>query len=215
LRKRGGGSLALLIASFALLLAFENVTRIVWGSNTLFFGYLLTEVYQIGSVRFTSAQLLAIGVSASMMFLLHFLLSKTKIGKAMRAVSENQSLAEACGIEVGRITLFVWLITGIYAGIAGSFVGIDSQLYPRMGIDLMLPIFAAAVVGGIGNPYGAMLGAALIGFSTNFGIAINFGAPFGVSLYIPTLYKYAISFVIMILVLIVRPTGILKGRVGD
>ena len=138
----------------------------------------------------------------------------------MRDVSDNRSVAQAAGIDTENIIKWVWFIGNFFAAIGGTLIGLNTQIYPHMGFDIILPVFCTVVLGGIGNPYGAMLGALILGFVENFGLyfnwanIINFGGIFNFvgKIYVPTGYKPAISFAILIITLLIRPLGILGKR---
>jgi branched-chain amino acid transport system permease protein/neutral amino acid transport system permease protein len=134
--------------------------------------------------------------------LLSLFLQRTKLGKAMRATADNFDLALVSGIDTERVVLWTWAIGNALAAAGGVLLGMSVRLQPIMGWDLLLPIFAAAILGGIGSPYGAMVGALLIG------LAEELSTPF-----IHTSYKPAVSLIILVLVLLVRPQGIF-GKVS-
>jgi branched-chain amino acid transport system permease protein len=139
---------------------------------------------------------------------LHVLLQYTDLGRKMRAMADNPDLARVSGIRTGRIRLWTWLIGAGLAGAGGGFLGLYSQLSPRMGFNILLVVFAAVILGGIGSVYGAMLGGLLIGMIDQMTPLLgDVGIPIG------TEYSYAIAFVIMVAVLLVRPNGI-AGEVG-
>jgi branched-subunit amino acid ABC-type transport system permease component len=128
-------------------------------------------------------------------------MKKSKIGKAMRAVSDNKDVAEIVGISSERIYNWSFIIGSAIAGIGGILVGLEQNLQPTMGTNLMIKGFTAAIIGGIGSPFGAVLGSYLLGFSENFGIW-----------YLPSGYKDAIAFVILFIFLLFRPQGILGKK---
>jgi neutral amino acid transport system permease protein len=133
---------------------------------------------------------------------LHFLLQNTKIGKAMRAVADDLDLARVSGINVERIVLYTWLLAGSFTAIAGGMYGLITAVRPNMGWFLILPMFASVILGGIGNPYGAIAGALIIGIAQE------------VSTYwIPTEYKLAVALGIMVLVLILKPQGLFRSTI--
>ena len=131
---------------------------------------------------------------------LHLVLQHTKIGKAMRAMSDNPELARVTGIDTERIIAWAWLAGGALTGASGMFLALDTQLHPQMGWNLLLPISAAAIFGGIGRPYGAIAGGLIIGIAQEYSTFV-----------ISPAYKPAVAFGIMVLVLIVRPGGIFRG----
>ena len=128
------------------------------------------------------------------------MLKKTRMGKAMRASSDSLDLARVSGIDVDRVILWTWVIASALAAVGGIMLGMDTMLREVMGWSLLLPIFAAIILGGIGNPYGAMAGGMIIGLSQEMSVAI-----------IPPEYKPAVAFVIMIIVLLIRPKGVFGG----
>ena len=128
----------------------------------------------------------------------------------MRAVSDNASLAQITGINTEKVIIWTWIIGGSLAASAGVFLCIDTQLQSNMGWDLLLPIFAAAILGGIGSPYGAIIGGLIIGMAEELSSYTWLGD--GTPLLSPG-YKTGVAFAIMVLLLIWRPSGILKGKV--
>lgn len=221
-RIQKGGALALLIASLGLSFILKNTVRAIWGSNPRSYPISLPKIYNFFGTRITSIQLLIIIVTVTAMFLFHIILHKTKMGKAMRATSNNILLAEACGINVDKIIIYVWFICSSFAALGGILISVETLLWPEMGEQLLLATVAATVLGGIGNIYGAIIGSLVIGFAENIILSINWSFLFNLleiqkvsdKMYISTGYKYAISFTILIAMLFLRPTGILKGEKG-
>ena len=157
-------------------------------------------------------------------FLFYFL-QKTKTGKAMRAYSDNTELALLSGIDPDKVVQITWLLVALFTTIAGTLYGLDKGFAPQQYHLLLLPIFASVIVGGIGSPVGAIAGAFLVAFSE---ILLTYAYkkfliyllplsmhPNSLVQLIGTEYKYAISFVILVIVLLIRPTGIFKGKVID
>jgi branched-chain amino acid transport system permease protein/neutral amino acid transport system permease protein len=132
--------------------------------------------------------------------LVHLFLKKTRIGKAMRASSDNMDLAEVVGIDTHRVIIWTWSVGTALAVFGGIMLGVENGLRPPMGWELLLPLFAAAILGGIGQPYGAMVGGLIIGIAQEASTG-----------FISTAYKPAVAFIIMILVLLIRPQGIFGG----
>ena len=118
-----------------------------------------------GGIRATPDQLLSLGVAIVLVVAVHLLLSRTAIGRAMRAVSENPGLAGVAGVEVRKVIRIVWLLGAALACIAGISAGLIVQIRPQMGLDLLLPLFAAAILGGIGSVPGAMLAGVIVGLA--------------------------------------------------
>lgn len=139
------------------------------------------------------------------------MLFRTKMGRQLRAVAANPSLAGACGIDVKRSTDLVWFLSAVLAALGGVLIAANTNVSVNIGFNLLLPIFAAAILGGIGSPVGAILGAAIIGFVENLVVNVNFGAFVGSTAYLPISYAAAISFLVLVLTLLMRPEGLLGG----
>ncbi|MCK5552641.1 MAG: branched-chain amino acid ABC transporter permease, partial [Deltaproteobacteria bacterium] len=137
----------------------------------------------------------------SLVVLLHLFLQRTKMGKAMRATADNMELARVSGIDTERVIIWTWGIGGALVAAGGILYGIDVQLHPYMGWNFLLPLFAATILGGIGNMYGALVGALVMGVAQQVSTA-----------YLLPTYKPAVAFIVMILILLVRPQGIFGGR---
>jgi branched-chain amino acid transport system permease protein len=164
--------------------------------------------------------LITVIVAAVIVVWLWWFLSRTRTGKAMRAYSDNEDLALLSGINPERVVMITWIIAASLATIAGVLYGLDKSFKPFTYFQLLLPIFAAAIVGGIGQPFGAIAGGFVIAFSE---VTITYAykrfleylgmQPDGLVQLLSTEYKFAVSFVILVIVLLVRPTGIFRGRV--
>jgi branched-chain amino acid transport system permease protein/neutral amino acid transport system permease protein len=152
-------------------------------------------------IKIRPDQILILVVVFSLISLLHFYLQKTKMGKAMRATADNAELALVSGIDTERIIVLTWAIGGALAAASGILYGIDVQLHPYMGWNFLIPLFAATILGTIGNMYGALVGGLTIGIAQQVSTAFL----------MPT-YKPAVAFLIMILILLLRPKGIFGGR---
>ena len=169
-----------------------------------------------------STQVITILIALITMTILFYFLQKTKMGKSMRAYSDNEDLALLSGINPNRVVMITWLIVGMLATIAGVLYGLDKSFKPFTYFQLLLPMFAAAIVGGIGNPIGAVAGGYIIAFSEvmltyaykKFFIYLlpEYLEPGGLMQFLSTDYKFAISFIILVIVLIIRPTGVFKGK---
>ena len=170
-----------------------------------------------------STQVLTIIITVIVVSILFWFLNKTKTGKSMRAYSDNEDLALLSGIDPKRVVMITWMIAGILATIGGVLYGLDKSFKPFTFFNNMLPIFAAAIVGGIGNPFGAFLGGYVIAFSEIF---ITYAykkffmyvlpesmEPNSLIQLLSTDYKFAVSFSILVIVLLFRPSGIFKGKV--
>ena len=170
-----------------------------------------------------STQGITIVITLFLVVLLFWFLNKTKTGKSMRAFSDNEELALLSGINPERVVFITWIIAGTLACVAGTLYGLDKSYKPFTYLQLVLPIFAAAIVGGVGNPIGAIIGGFVISFSELivtfaykkifFYMLPNQLVPDGLLQILSTDYKIAVSFIILVLVLLIKPTGIYKGKI--
>jgi len=198
-RKKKASNVILLIGSFALLILFESLVLIFFGADVKTIGYIkIAKGIEILGAIITPLQIIIIISSIILFALLFLLMKKTRIGKAMRAVSDNKDVAEVVGISAERIYAWTFVFGSVIAGVAGILVGLEQNLEPTMGTYLMIKGFTGAVIGGIGNMPGAILGSFLLGIVENFGIW-----------FLPSGYKDAIAFIILFIFLIIRPQGIL------
>ena len=219
-KMRNASGIIIMVTSLGLAIALRNTIRAIWGADAQNYSVALQKPIITEYFRTTPLQIWIILVGLAAMFALHLLLHHTKLGKAMRASSDNPELAQASGIATEKIITWVWFIAVTLASLAGILIGIETYILPYMGFAIIVPVFCATIMGGIGNPYGAMIGALVLGFAENFGLYINFGKivnlggilNFSQDLFIPTGYKPAISFIILILVLLIRPSGILGKK---
>ena len=205
LRNKRSDVISMMIASIGIGLVVRQSIQEVWGPQLRWYTFEDTS-YDVLGGSITGLQIFILLISSLLIFLLHFLFTKTVLGKAMRALSDNPQLAMASGIDTEKILLWVWFIGGGLAGIAGVFRGADTRLVPILGWEILLPAFAIVILGGIGSFYGAIIAAYLLGFSENIGVAVLS------ELSISTGYRPAIAFFILILVLILRPEGILGKK---
>jgi branched-chain amino acid transport system permease protein len=199
LRKRKASNTILLMASVALLIFFESLILLLFGADVKTIGYIkISKGIEIFNAIITPLQIVIIIVSIILLISLFLFMKKTKIGKAMRAVADNKDVAEVVGISAERIYSWSFIIGSLIAGIAGILVGLEQNLEPTMGTNLMIKGFTAAIIGGIGSVPGSILGSFLLGLVENFGIW-----------FLPSGYKDAIAFIILFIFLLFRPQGIL------
>lgn len=202
LRKKNASTVILLIASVALLIFMESLILLLFGADVKTIGYMkVAQGMNLFGALITPLQSVIILSSLLLLAGLFFFMKKTKLGKAMRAVADNKDVAEIVGISAERIYSWSFLIGSAIAGIAAILIGLEENLEPVMGTNLMIKGFAAAIIGGIESVPGAVLGAFLLGFVENFGIW-----------YLPSGYKDAIAFILLFLFLLFRPQGILGRR---
>jgi len=194
------GTVQLLVISIGVSFILRHAVLFAFGSSLLQFSVPLQRPYVWGPVRLTPYQLLTLAVAAVLVLAVHLLLSRTKLGRVLRAIADNPVLTEIAGADVGRARLAMWFIAVLLAATGGILFGLNLVIQPNMGWDLVIPIFSAAIVGGIGNPYGAMGGALVIGLAQEWS-----------TLLIPASYKEAIAFGAMALCLMFRPRGLWGG----
>lgn len=204
LRSRKSSSVILAMASLGVSFIIQMIVIIVWGADSLFYkpGVLRPAIELPLNIKIRPDQIFIILTVFFSISSLHLFLKYTRTGKAMRATSDNPELARITGIQTKRIIQLTWAIGGAMAALGGVLYGIDVQLHPTMGWGFILPLFSATILGGIGNMHGALIG----------GLVMGVVQQLSTSLLLPT-YKPAIAFVIMILILLVRPQGIFGGRV--
>lgn len=198
-------AVALVIASFGASLMLRNVAVFVWGPQPEYYTRSIAIAREwLPGVRLSADEGFVVVCAAVLMVALNAFLSRTRLGREMRAVADNPALARVAGIDVARVIRWVWIIGGGLAAVAGVLFGLTVQVTPEMGFNLILPLFAAAILGGIGSVHGAMLGGLIIGLAQSLAVPL-FGAA----------YKPAVAFVLMFLILLVYPRGLLGNRTGS
>jgi branched-subunit amino acid ABC-type transport system permease component len=198
--RKGGPLLYILIVTFGLSLILSNAILAVWGADYKEYNVSLESPVNVGPFVLTGDQIGIIVLAVLLMVAIHLLLTQTKLGKAMRALSDNKSLAGVSGIPTGQITALVWMLSGVLAGLGGGVLALNVVTFDsNLGVTFLFVIFAAVILGGIGKPYGAMLGAFVIGMAVEVSAVV-----------IPSAYKLDVAFVVLILILLVRPQGILS-----
>lgn len=200
---RHGTAIVLVIASFGAALALRNLLFFAYGGVPEYFSreiqiaIALVPRATMGGLRVTPDQIFVLVLTGVAVAALHLFLRHTTLGKAMRATSHNPQLARLVGIDVARVVRWTWVIGAALAAVAGVFSGLTTQLRPTLGFDLLLPLFAAAILGGIGSVPGAMLGGLIVGLAESFSVPLV-GAE----------YRAAVAFLILIAILLVKPTGL-------
>ncbi len=190
-----------LISSFGAALIIRSAIQIIWGPGTHLYSSKLVMAQRFEGIRYKTDQLLIIAATILLVIALHLFLQRTRVGKAMRAMADNATLARLSGIDTERVILWTWVIGGGLAALAGVFLAMDTRLQPEMGWFLLLACFAAAILGGIGKPMGAIAGGYIIGIMMELS-----------TLVLPAEYSPVVPFAIMVLLLLVRPTGLFAGR---
>ena len=223
----------LAMVSIGVMFVVNAIIRIIIGTDTIKFQdgqkfimkakqfKLMTGLNEGLAIK--SSQVITIIITAVLLSLTFWFLQKTKTGKSMRAYSDNEDLALLSGINPDRVVFITWLIVGMLACVAGALYGLDKSYKPIIYLGLVLPIFASAIVGGIGSPFGAVVGGYIIAFSE---IMITYAykkffkyilpenlEPNSLVQLLSTDYKFAVSFTILVIVLLIRPSGIFRGKV--
>lgn len=209
LRRKSAGLFSLFIAAIGLALVLRHVVFLVGEARPRRYDVDVFQVYELGGIRLSQSQLIAIGIAFAAIVLVGLMLARTGFGKAMRALSDNRSLAAVAGIDVDRTVVLTWVLAGGLAGIAGLLQALILNAFtPNFGFLLLLPIFAAVVLGGIGSAYGALVGGVALGLAMEVSTwdALAGGAP--------AVYKPVVAFGVLIVVLLLRPQGVFgKARV--
>jgi neutral amino acid transport system permease protein len=198
MRRRGAGILQLLLLSIGLAFVIRNMILFEWGGDDRKLDVDQFQSWNLfGDVNITAIQVTVIAIAGVVLVGVATMLRTTLIGKTMRALSDSFDLAEVSGVNTRRVVVYTWLLAGSLAGLAGVLAAIYTTLTPNTGWFLLLSVFAAVVLGGIGNAYGALVG----------GLVLGLVQEWSTMLVRPT-YKEAIGFLVLILVLLVRPQGI-------
>jgi neutral amino acid transport system permease protein len=206
LRARRAGFMSLFLASIGLALVLRQALLFGYGPQPQQFRVDPYKVYVLGSVRLSEAQFVSIVTAAVVIVGVGIFLARTTLGRTMRALADDRELAAIAGVDVGRVIAFTWLLSGLLAGIAGVLAGLVQTTFdPDFGFTLLLPIFAAVVLGGIGSAYGALAGGLLLGVAMELSTWSSF---FGG---VDPVYKPVVAFVLLAAALMVRPQG-LFGR---
>ncbi len=202
-------TLVTVIASFGIALMLRSAVQVIWGVDPIsyvkgierpenYFGFLLKD----RELAIFAGTVILIGG-------LHLFLNKTRLGKAMRAMSDNATLAQFSGIDTGLVITLTWIVAGALAAAAGVFLGTANKVDAMMGWSSLLPMFAAAILGGVGNPMGAAVGGIIIGCAEE----LSSYPIFGTGPLLSPAYKTAVAFAILVALLVWRPTGLFRGKV--
>jgi branched-subunit amino acid ABC-type transport system permease component len=201
-QRRGTSSIGLVIVALGMTLILVFGTQAAAGPTNVSYTMSQGATLRAGSITLTVVQVAIIALSIVVMLGVHALIRYTRLGKAMRATAANRNLARNCGIRTGRVVALTWVITGALCGLAGVVFAINSGTFGATSTDIFLVLILAAVfLGGPGEPYGAMLGALVIGLATEVSASI-----------VVSDYKNVVAFVILLVMLAVRPTGLLGAR---
>jgi neutral amino acid transport system permease protein len=197
MRSRRAGLLQLLLMSIGLALVIRSAVEYIWSTDIRLLAVNTTDTVSFLGLRIGRTQLMVIAIGIVVLVAIGLMLSRTLLGKRMRALADDLELAEVAGIDTKRVILYTWLFAGALAGLAGVLAASITALSPEFGFELLLPIFAAVILGGIGDAYGALAGGMLLGVVTEWSV-----------LFIDARWKIGVGFLVLIVVLIVRPQGI-------
>ncbi|MGJ3245874.1 MAG: branched-chain amino acid ABC transporter permease [Elainellaceae cyanobacterium] len=202
MRDRRASSTTLIIISIGLALFIRNGIVLIWGGGNQTYALPVASAIDIVGIKIAYYRIIVVILAVLAIVGLHLLLQYTKIGKAMRAVADNIDLARVAGINVEQVVIWTWIIAAGLTALGGGMYGLITAVRPNMGWFLILPMFASVILGGIGNPYGAIAGAFIIGIVQETS-----------TYFLPTEYKIAVALLMMVLVLLVRPQGIFRGTI--
>ena len=206
-RLRVQGAITLVIASFGAALALRNLLFFLYGGIPQYYSSDLQIAIPLvprsvwGGMRVTPDQIFVLVLTAVAVVALHLFMSRSTLGRAMRATAHNPQLARVAGIDPERVLRATWVIGGVMAALAGVFTGLTVQLRPTIGLDLLLPLFAAAILGGIGSVWGAVIGGLIVGLAESAAVV-----------WVGAEYRAAAAFVVLILILFLRPTGLFAEK---
>ena len=198
LRSQNASNLTMVFAAFGAGLVLRNLLLLIWGLDAHYYTReLQLTVEVLPDVRMLPDQIFVLVLTFVIVVVLHLLLKFTRFGMAMRAMAESPALARVCGIKVESVIRSTWILSGALAAMAGVFLGLTSQIRPEMGVNLLLAVFTAAILGGTGSLIGAVIGGLLIGLAENLSVLV-----------VSAGYKQAVPFLLLILILYIRPQGL-------
>ena len=232
-RRRRASPIVFAIVSVGVMFFLAGLIRLIIGPDDQSFAdgarFIITarEFKELTGLRegiaLKQTQVFTLVIALAVVAALFWFLQKTRAGKAMRAYSDNEDLALLSGINPERVVMIAWIITATLATVAGTLYGLDKTYKPFIFLQILLPIFAATIVGGIGQPVGAILGGFVVAYSE---VMVTYAykkllaylgpegwAPESLVQLLSTDYKFAVSFIILVVVLLIRPTGIIRGKV--
>ncbi len=203
LRSRGSGIITMAIASLGLGIMVRAIVQMIWGPSPERYTRGINKAVTIfWDLKVKPDQFFIVALTVVVVIAVYLLLYRTKLGKAMRATADNPELAEVSGIETDRVRQWTWVIGGALMAIAGIMLAIQAQLRFNAGFTLIVPLFAATILGGIGNPWGALVGGLVVGISQEVSTQ-----------WINTGLKPGVPFLILIFMLLVRPRGLFGSNI--
>jgi len=210
---RAGSAIAM-IGSLALAMVFSAVFLVTLGPQPARLKIAVSAPFRFLGARLTEPQLISFGLSLAALAAFAYILFRSDLGRCMRATAANSVLASATGIDTRKVTNSVVFLSGFMAALGGICISIKGEMSAQLGLDMLLPVFAAAILGGLGNALGAVVGAVIIAVAETLVTNVNLGPLFGQSvLFIPAAYATAASFALLVIVLLVRPYGLFTAEV--
>jgi branched-chain amino acid transport system permease protein/neutral amino acid transport system permease protein len=204
LRRRRSGIITYSIASLGLALVIRSLMLIFWGADARFYSSGIRKSVDLPfDIRILYDHIFIFSSAIVLMALVYLLLYRTKLGKAMRAMSDNADLARVSGINTDRIVIWTWAVSGALVAVAGVMLALQAQLKPELGFIILLGLFASAILGGVGKPQGALVGGFIIGAVQEVSVSAGFFSPG---------YKFSIAALVLIAILLIRPAGLFGGR---
>jgi branched-subunit amino acid ABC-type transport system permease component len=203
MRNKGAGIINLFITSIGVALVVRHLIFLEWGGQPRRYDVDVFQVYELGIFRLSLSQVVAIALAFLAIVLVGVMLARSTLGKTMRALSDDPELASVAGIDIDRVIVYTWILGAGLAGLGGVLQGlVQTSFNPNMGFTLLLPIFAAVILGGIGSAYGALTAGVVLGLVMELSTwdALAGG--------IRPVYKPAVAFALLILILLVRPQGV-------
>jgi branched-chain amino acid transport system permease protein len=197
MRAKHAGFLQLILMSIGLAFVLRAVVQWFWSTEIRILNVDTTSTVELLGLRIGRTELIVVIVGLVVLVAVGLMLRYTLLGKRMRALSDDLDLAETAGIDTRRVILYTWVFAGTLAGLAGVLAGAITSLYPELGFELLLPIFAAVILGGIGDAFGALAAGVVLGVMTEWS-----------TLLIDARWKTAVGFLVLVVVLVIRPQGI-------
>jgi neutral amino acid transport system permease protein len=197
MRRRGAGFLQLILMTIGLAFLIRSVIQFIWGTEIRELDVDVTSSVEFLGLRIGQTELMVVVVGFAVLTVVGLLLRFSLLGKQMRAVADDLELAETAGIDTRRVIFYTWVFAGALAGLAGVLAAATTNVKPELGFELLLPIFAAVVLGGIGDAFGALAAGVVLGLVIEWS-----------TLFVEARWKVAVGFLVLVLVLIVRPQGI-------
>ena len=198
LRERGANSLTLVFASFGAALVLRNLVLMIFGGDARYYSdELQIAIEVLPDVRVLPDQVFILVLTVLLVIGLYLFLSYSRVGIAMRAMADSPALAKVCGINITHVISWTWVLSGMLAAAAGVFTGLTVQIRPELGVNMLLAVLTAAILGGTGSLFGAAAGGLIVGLAESLSVLV-----------LPASYKSAVPFMLLILILYVRPQGL-------